>query len=102
VVGGALPVGLLPPVACAMFPPCSPMGMPDTDPKRSADLISYYAGPEWTPWAYCEAEHTCGHNAPIDIAATIARTGDMPADRFRQRLRCSKCGKRARLVIGHR
>jgi hypothetical protein len=25
------------------------------------------------------------------------RTGDMPADRFRDRLRCSKCGGRARL-----
>ena len=76
--------------------------MPDTEPKGSAELISYYATADRVPWAYCKDEQGCGHNAPIDIAATIARTGDMPADRFRQRLRCSKCGKRARLVIGHR
>jgi hypothetical protein len=76
--------------------------MPDTDPKRSADLISYYATADWVPWAYCKAEHACGHNARLDLAAIVARTGDMPADRFRQLLRCSKCGKRARLVIGHR
>ena len=82
--------------------PSSYRHMPDTEPKRSAELISYYAGPEWTPWAYCQAEHTCGHNARIDIAAVVAKTGDMPADQFRRRLRCSRCGGRARLVIGHR
>ena len=71
-------------------------------PSKAAELISRYAGPEWTPWAYCRDEHGCGHNMGIDIAAIIARIGDMPASRFRERLRCSKCGGRARLVIGHR
>jgi hypothetical protein len=74
--------------------------MADT-PRRDAELISWYAGPEWTPWAYCGDEQGCGHNVKIDIAAIIARVGDMPASHFRQRLRCSKCGGRARLVIGH-
>jgi hypothetical protein len=76
--------------------------MPDTNPKTSADLISYYATADWVPWAYCSDEQGCGHNVHLDLAAIIARAGDMPADRFRLRLKCSKCGKRARLVIGHR
>jgi hypothetical protein len=75
--------------------------MADTRP-RQPDLISRYARPEWTPWAYCSAEQGCGHNARIDIAAIVAKIGDMPAATFRKRLRCSKCGARARLVIGHR
>lgn len=64
--------------------------------------ISTYAGPEWNSWAYCEDEHACGHQTHLDIAAIVAKVGDMPADQFRLRLRCSKCGARARLVIGHR
>jgi hypothetical protein len=64
--------------------------------------ISRQAGPEWLPWAYCRAEIGCGHNARLDLPALIARFGDMPSDRFRKCLRCSKCGGRARLVIGHR
>jgi hypothetical protein len=75
--------------------------MVDPHPK-TPELISWYAGREWTPWAYCGDEQGCGHNTRIDIAAVIARVGDMPASRFRERLRCSKCGGRARLVIGHR
>jgi hypothetical protein len=71
-------------------------------PIRQLHHYYYYATADWTPWAYCKDEHGCGRNARIDIAAIVARTGDMPADRFRRRLRCSKCGKRARLVIGHR
>jgi hypothetical protein len=85
----------------AVLVPFSYWRMADPHPK-TPELISRYAGPEWTPWAYCSDELGCGHNARIDIAAIIARAGDMPARRFRQRLRCSKCGKRARLVIGHR
>jgi hypothetical protein len=71
-------------------------------PRQDPELISQYAGPEWTAWAYCSDELGCGHNVRVDISAIIARIGDMPASRFRERLRCSKCGKRARLVIGHR
>jgi hypothetical protein len=71
-------------------------------PSPAAEPISRYAGSEWTSWAYCRDEQGCAHNTRIDIAAIIARTGDMPAKRFRERLRCSKCGGRARLVIGHR
>jgi hypothetical protein len=64
--------------------------------------ISKHAGREWMPWAYCLNEPACGHNARVDIAAVIARTGDMPADEFRRRLECPLCGSRARLVIGWR
>lgn len=39
---------------------------------------------------YCRNEPACGHNARIDIVAVITKTGDMPSDRFRDRLRCSK------------
>lgn len=75
--------------------------MPDGD-RKPFHPISQRAGREWLPWAYCRDEARCGHNARLDIAAIIARTGDMPADRFRERLRCSRCGSRARLVIGWR
>lgn len=60
--------------------------MADTDrpPSSGTDFrpISEYAGPEWVPRAYCEAAHICGHQAHLDIAAIVARTGDMPADKF--------------------
>ena len=75
--------------------------MPDGD-RKPFRPINEHAGSEWLPWAYCQNERVCGHNARIDIAAVIAKTGDMPADRFRGRLGCSKCGGKARLVIGHR
>jgi hypothetical protein len=78
----------------------------DADPARSTPSgfrpISEYAGHEWNPWAYCSDEAGCGHATWLDIAAIVSKVGDMPSDRFRQRLRCSKCGARARLVIGHR
>jgi hypothetical protein len=60
-------------------------------PEKIEDLISYYATADWVPWAYCKDEAGCGHNVRLDLAAIIARTGDMPADQFRLRLRCSKC-----------
>jgi hypothetical protein len=70
-------------------------------PHKEPDLISHYAGLEWTSWAYCSDEQGCGHNCRVDITAVVAKAGDMPANQFRKRLRCSKCGRRARLVIGH-
>lgn len=68
--------------------------------RHSFEPISQKAGPDWMPWAYCRDELHCGHNVRLDLPALIARYGDMPSDRFRMRLRCSKCGGRARLVIG--
>ena len=64
--------------------------------------INRYAGGEWNPWAYCQNEAACGHQTHIDIATIVAKVGDMPSDQFRHRLRCARCGARARLVIGHR
>ena len=75
--------------------------MPDGD-RKPFHPISEQAGSEWTPTAWCLNEPACGHHARVDIAAVIVRTGDMPADEFRRRLKCAKCGSRARLVIGWR
>jgi hypothetical protein len=67
------------------------MGQDDT---REFATISTHGGPDWNPWAYCQDEADCGHQTRIDIAAIIACVGDMPSDRFRACLRCSKCGGR--------
>jgi hypothetical protein len=45
--------------------------------SKTPELISQYARPEWTSWAYCSDELGCGHNVKIDIAAIIARVGDI-------------------------
>jgi hypothetical protein len=66
------------------------MIMPDGDRKPFVP-ISHYAGDRYIPWAYCKDEAICGHNARLDITAMIAQTGDIPSDKFRHRLRCSKC-----------
>jgi hypothetical protein len=61
--------------------------MPDGD-RKPFHPISEHAGREWMPWAYCLNEPACGHNARVDITAIIAKTGDMPSDEFRRRLKC--------------
>ena len=44
--------------------------------------------------AYCE-RIGCGHSAPIALAPFPIRWGmDASADLFRERMRCSRCGKR--------
>lgn len=50
-------------------------------------------------WVYCKNEPACGHNRRLDAAATIQEWGDMPMDRLRARLKCSKCGARARVIV---
>ena len=75
--------------------------MPDGR-QQPFEPISHYAGPEWNPWAYCQNEPACGHLVQLDIAAIVGKIGDIPSDQFRRQLRRSKCGARARLVIGHR
>ena len=75
--------------------------MPDGD-RKQFEPISTYAGRDYLPWAYCRNEPACGHNARLDIVTIVAKTGDMPSDQFRARLKCLKCGSRARLIISHR
>ena len=46
----------------------------------------------------CQQSLECGHRVKLDIADTQALFGDMPVDQCRRRLRCSKCGGRARMI----
>ena len=73
--------------------------MPDGD-RKHFEPISTYAGRDYLPWAYCRNEPACGHNARLDTI--IAKTGDMPSDRFRARLKCPKRGSHARLIVSPR
>jgi hypothetical protein len=50
-------------------------------------------------WAYCKNEQGCGHNAKLNLQAILLTHGDMPTDRLRDRLRCSKCGGAVRIVM---
>ena len=75
--------------------------MSDGD-RKHFEPISKYAGRDYLPWAYCRNEPARGHNARVDIAAIGAKTGDMPSDRFRARLKCPKCGSPVRLIVSRR
>lgn len=52
-------------------------------------------------WAYCMRELECGHHVKLDVRAILARFGDMPQDQCKRRLRCSKCGARARMTTSY-
>lgn len=45
----------------------------------------------YSVWVTCTA---CHHDVKIDLAAILARFGDMSWPAFRRRLRCSACGAR--------
>ena len=50
-------------------------------------------------WAYCE-RIGCGHVAPIALAPFAIRWGmDASTDLIRQRLRCTKCGRKGGISI---
>lgn len=49
-------------------------------------------------WVYCCSELQCGHLVKLCIQAAIDSYGDLLVDEFRRRLRCSKCGGRARMI----
>ena len=53
-------------------------------------------------WAYCRREQACGHNARLNLSVLILAYGDIGIDQLRDRLRCPKCGGRARVVVSHR
>ena len=57
--------------------------------------------PKTQTWAYCTRELECGHQAKLDVRAILARFGDMPQEQCKRRLRCSKCGGRARMVTSY-
>ena len=50
-------------------------------------------------FAYCKDEQGCGHHGRLNLSAILLTHGDMPADRLRDRLRCSRCGGRVRIVM---
>ncbi len=61
--------------------------------------LSGYADPTRSQtWVYCSDEQACGHRVKLDIQAAIGCHGDVPLDEFKNRLRCSKCGGRARMI----
>lgn len=67
-------------------------------------LSEILADPERFLWGWCDGQDggpPCGHNARLDLAAIIRGYGDMPASELRARLRCPKCGGRARVVMTH-
>jgi hypothetical protein len=50
-------------------------------------------------WAYCE-RIGCGHSAPIALAPFAIRWGmGASTDLIRERLRCSKCGRKGGVAI---
>jgi hypothetical protein len=50
-------------------------------------------------WAHCE-RLGCGHYAPVALAPFAIRWGfDASTDLLRQRLRCSRCGKKGEVAL---
>jgi hypothetical protein len=47
---------------------------------------------------YWRNELQYGHLMQPGIRAAIDTYGDLPVDKFRRRLRCSKCGGRTRMI----
>jgi len=63
------------------------------------ERLSAYADPTKSQtWVYCSNELGCGHLVKLSIQAAIDCYGDLPVDQFRNRLRCAKCGARARMI----
>jgi hypothetical protein len=65
----------------------------------TSERLSTYVDSALTQtWVYCCNELKCGHLVKLSIHAAIDTYGDMPVNEFRRRLRCSKCGERARMI----
>jgi len=47
-------------------------------------------------WAECPH---CGHGHQLDLAAIVAKAGDMTPDQLRARLRCGKCNRRGGMEL---
>jgi hypothetical protein len=63
-------------------------------------MLQSSSSPKWC-WAYCERIN-CGHSSPIAFATFAIRWGMAAStDLIRERLKCSKCGKKGGVALKH-
>ena len=52
------------------------------------DTLADHVAHDHEMWTFCP---DCGHSHQFDLAAIVAKAGDMTPDTLRARLRCGKC-----------